>query len=243
MIFDTIIRKAGKAMKGYEMLEDNDKILIGLSGGKDSLALVEVLANRQKIYKPKIEVIACHIYIKNIGYQSDIEYLKNFCQDHDIKFIHSEISIQEDTKKNRNQCFLCSWFRRKQLFKIAEENGCNKIALGHHKDDAIETLLMNQIYQGTFSTMPPKLVMKNYNVTIIRPLILLREQEITELSNEHNYKKQVKNCPYEKESKRDEIKVLIKTLEKMNPNVMSSIYNSMTNIQSEYLPNKIEDTK
>ena len=102
---------------------------------------------------------------------------------------------------------------------------------------------MNQIYQGTFSTMPPKLVMKNYNVTIIRPLILLREQEIIELSNEHNYKKQVKNCPYEKESKRDEIKVLIKTLEKMNPNVTSSIYNSMTNIQSEYLPNKIEETK
>ena len=242
MIYDTIIRKAGKAMKCYEMLSDGDKILIGLSGGKDSLALVEVLANRKRIYKPKIDVIACHIYINNIGYKSDTDYLKRFCEEHGVKFILSEISIEEDKKKNRNQCFLCSWFRRKQLIKIAEENGCNKIAFGHHKDDAIETLLMNQYYQGTFSTMPPKLEMNNYNVTIIRPLILLREKELIELSMEHEYQKQVKQCPYEKESKRDEIKELITTLEQMNPSVVSSLYNSMSNIQTDYLPKKIKET-
>ena len=114
--------------------------------------------------------------------------------------------------------------------------------MGHHKDDAIETLLMNQYYQGTFSTMPPKLEMNNYNVTIIRPLILLREKELIELSMEHEYQKQVKQCPYEKESKRDEIKELITTLEQMNPSVVSSLYNSMSNIQTDYLPKKIKET-
>ena len=158
------------------------------------------------------------------------------------KYDYVTMTIEEEKKKHRNQCFLCSWFRRKQLFKIAEENGCNKIAFGHHKDDAIETLLMNQYYQGTFSTMPPKLEMNNYNVTIIRPLILLREKELIELSMEHEYQKQVKQCPYEKESKRDEIKELITTLEQMNPSVVSSLYNSMSNIQTDYLPKKIKET-
>lgn len=242
MIYDTIIRKAGKAMMCYDMLSDGDKILIGLSGGKDSLALVEILANRQRIYKPKIEVIACHVFINNIGYKSNTEYLKTFCAEHNVKFILSEISIEKDRKEKRNQCFLCSWFRRKQLFKIAEENGCNKVALGHHKDDAIETLLLNQYFQGTFSTMPPTLKMDNYNVTIIRPMILLREKEILELAQCHNYQKQDKQCPYETKSKRDEIKTLIHTLEELNPNVVSSLYNSMSNIQHDYLPKKINET-
>ena len=102
-------RMANKAMKDYAMLADGDRIMIGLSGGKDSLALVEVLAARQKIFKPKIEVIACHVSVDNVPYQSDIEYLKSFCEARDVKFIHKTTSFDEDTKDGRGPCFLCAW--------------------------------------------------------------------------------------------------------------------------------------
>ena len=157
-------RMANKAMKDYAMLTDGDRIMIGLSGGKDSLALVEVLAARQKIFKPKIEVIACHVSVDNVPYQSDIEYLKSFCEARGVKFIHKTTSFDEDTKDGRGPCFLCAWNRRKTLFKAAEEFGCTKLALGHHKDDILETLLMNQIFQGAYATMPPVLKMAKFDI-------------------------------------------------------------------------------
>ena len=178
-------RMANKAMKDYEMLADGDSIMIGLSGGKDSLALVEVLAARQRIFKPKIEVMACHVSVENVPYQSDIEYLKAFCEERGVKFIHQTTRFDEDTKDGRGPCFLCAWNRRKTLFKAAEEYGCTKLALGHHKDDILETLLMNQIFQGAYATMPPMLKMAKFDMTIIRPLALVREDNFLSACDIH----------------------------------------------------------
>ena len=176
--------------------------MIGLSGGKDSLALVEVLAARQRIFKPKIEVMACHVSVENVPYQSDIEYLREFCESRGVRFVHKTTRFDEDTKDGRGPCFLCAWNRRKTLFKATEEFGCTKLALGHHKDDILETLLMNQIFQGAYATMPPVLKMAKFEMTIIRPLALVREAEIEEIASEHEYRKQIKNCPHEKVSNR-----------------------------------------
>ena len=134
-----------KACAEYGLIEDGDKILIGLSGGKDSLALVEMLGRRQKIYVPRFSVVAVHVVVENIGYQSDTEYLEHFCKEQGVKFVLRKTSYEDTGRQQKNHCFLCSWYRRKALFDAARETGCNKIALGHHKDDIVETMLMNLV--------------------------------------------------------------------------------------------------
>lgn len=235
-------QKVKKAIYDYNLINDNDKILIGLSGGKDSLALIELLAKQQRISVPKFSIIAVHISIDNIPYQSNIEYLSDFCKNHNVEFLHIKTHFEKknDTKKdNKTPCFFCSWSRRKALFDIAKQLKCNKIALGHHQDDIIETLLLNLVFQSSISTMPPKLKMDKFDMTIIRPLCLLSEQELIKMQELREYPKQLKICPHEKISKRSEMKNIIHLLEQLNPNVRQTIWGAMQNIQKEYLPQKI----
>ena len=233
-----IERRFNKGVVQYGLIEEGDKILIGLSGGKDSLALVELLGKRARIYKPRFSVVAVHVVMKNIPYQSDAEYLKAHCEAYGIPFVQYETSFDPSTDMRKSPCFLCSWNRRKALFTVAKEYGCNKIALGHHMDDILETLLMNIIYQGAFSTMPPRLVMKKFDMTIIRPMCLVHEADLIELAALRNYRKQVKNCPYESQSSRSDMKGILRQLEAMNPEARYSLWGSMTNIQEDLLPDK-----
>lgn len=235
-----IERRFNKGVVQYGLIEEGDKILIGLSGGKDSLALVELLGKRARIYKPRFSVIAVHVVMKNIPYQSDIEYLKTYCESFGVPFVQYETSFDPATDTRKSPCFLCSWNRRKALFTVAKERGCNKIALGHHMDDILETLLMNITYQGAFSTMPPRLVMKKFDMTIIRPMCMVHEADLVELAMLHDYRKQVKNCPYETQSSRSDMKGILRQLEAMNPEARYSLWGSMTNVQEELLPDKIE---
>lgn len=234
-----IERRFNKGVVQYGLIEEGDKILIGLSGGKDSLALVELLGKRARIYKPRFSVVAVHVVMKNIPYQSDAEYLKAHCEAYGIPFVQYETSFDPSTNMRKSPCFLCSWNRRKALFTVAKEYGCNKIALGHHMDDILETLLMNITYQGAFSTMPPRLVMKKFDMTIIRPMCLVHEADLIELAALRNYRKQVKNCPYESQSSRSDMKGILRQLEAMNPEARYSLWGSMTNVQKELLPDKL----
>lgn len=227
-----------KALTNYKLIENNDHILIGLSGGKDSLALVQLLGERMKIFVPRFKVTAAHITVENIAYQSDLDYLKEHCNQFGVNFIHKVTSFDMDKEPDKSKCFLCSWHRRKALFELAKEIGCNKIALGHHLDDIVETTLLNMIYQGAIASMPPILKMEKFDMTIIRPLCLISESEMKEMEQLFGYKKQIKNCPYEKESSRKDAKDLIRELEKWNPEVRQSIWASMHNIKTEYLPKK-----
>jgi tRNA(Ile)-lysidine synthase TilS/MesJ len=233
-------KRVNKTIKTYGLIEPEDRLLIGLSGGKDSLALVEILGEKMKIFNPKFSVVAAHISLTNIPYQSDIEYLKSFCEKFDVPFVHHTTSFDESTDKRKSHCFLCSWNRRKALFELAKEHNCNKIALGHHQDDILETLLMNMTFQGAFGTMPPVTKMDKFDMKIIRPFAMLRESELIELQNIRGYKKQKKNCPYEKDSHRSDMKNILRELEKMNPEFRSSMWASMENIQEEYLPKEIK---
>ena len=229
-------RKFGKALELYGLIEDNDKILIGLSGGKDSLALVEFLGERQKIFRPRFSLVAVHITMKNIPYQSDLEYLKRHAEKHGIEFVHVETSFDISTDRRKSPCFLCSWYRRKALFAVAKEHECNKIALGHHQDDILQTMLMNLAFQGSFSTMPPLLKMDKFDISIIRPMALLKESDLVELEKIRQFPRQKKNCPYEKGSNRSDMKEILKRLEEINPNARHSMWGALTNIQPDYLP-------
>ena len=193
-------QRFNKGVVKYRLIEDGDKILIGLSGGKDSLALLELLARRSRILKPKFTVIAVHVGMTNIPYQSDLEYLKSYSESLEVPFVHYETSFDPSTDTRKSPCFLCSWNRRKALFMVAKEQGCNKIALGHHMDDILETLLMNITFQGAFSAMPPKLVMHKFDMTIIRPMCLVHEADLIEMARIRGFHKQIKNCPYESQS-------------------------------------------
>ena len=126
------------------------------------------------------------------------------------------------------------------MFTVAKEQKCNKIALGHHMDDILETLLMNITYQGTFSSMPPRLVMKKYDMTIIRPMCLVHEADLMALAEIRAYRKQVKNCPYESQSSRSAMKRILHQLEEMNPEARYSLWGSMSNVQEELLPRKLK---
>lgn len=230
--------KFGKAMKTYGLVNDGDKILIGISGGKDSLAMVELFANRMKIFKPKFSVEAVHVSVSNIPYQADIEYLKQYCESFNVPFHHVITEFDASTDTRKSPCFLCSWNRRKMLFETAQKYNCNKIALGHHQDDILQTLLINITFQGAFSTMPPLLKMNKMDVNIIRPMCLIKESDLQKMADLRGFKKQIKNCPYEQDSHRNDIKRILKELEKINPDARHSLWGAMSNIQNEYLPQK-----
>ena len=236
-----------KACADYGLIADGDHILVGLSGGKDSLALVEFLGKRAQVYIPRFQVTAVHVRIKERDYHSDLSYLEEFCARVRVPFIVRDTEICDEAKgerqeakgKDKHPCFLCSWYRRKALFDVAQELGCNKIALGHHKDDLVETMLMNLIFQGSISTIPPLLQMDKMPIQMIRPLCLIEEKEIQRYAELSGYQKQAKVCPLEKVSSRAEVKELLKQLESLNPNVRDSIYGAMENIKEGYLPKKI----
>lgn len=240
-IIRRIEKRFSKGLVEYGLIEDGDKILIGLSGGKDSLALVELLAKRARVFKPRFSVVAVHVVMKNIPYQSDLAYLREYVESWNIPFVLYETEFDASTDMRKSPCFLCSWNRRKALFTVAKEQGCNKIALGHHMDDILETLLMNITFQGAFSSMPPRLVMKKFDMTIIRPMCLVHESDLLELAQIRGYRKQVKNCPYEVQSHRSNMKDILHQLEEMNPEARYSLWGSMANVQEELLPKKVSN--
>ena len=239
-----LTKRFHKACADYGLIADGDHILIGLSGGKDSLLLTELLGRRSKIYKPRFRVTALHVRVKERDYQTDLSYLEQFCQNAGVPLVVRDVEITNDGVKeftndraaNANPCFLCSWYRRKTLFNVAQELGCNKIALGHHRDDVVETLLMNLFFQGAFATMPPILQMDKMPLQIIRPLCLIDEADIIRYAEEQGYQKQAKLCPFEHVSSREKVKDLLAQIKAFNPEAMDSIYAAMTNIKEAYLP-------
>jgi tRNA(Ile)-lysidine synthase TilS/MesJ len=214
-----------KAFVTYHLLEDGDYVLVGLSGGKDSLCLLEMLGKRAKIDQPKFRVEAIHVRMENISYEISTDYLEQFCKELDVP-LHI-VTTRFEASDKKPPCFLCSWNRRKQLFNLAQELGCNKIALGHHQDDLLHTCLMNQFYQGRFDTMPALLKMRKMPLSIIRPLCMVEESDIRRYAELRGYEKQVKLCPYETASHRDDMRRLFEQIQRMNPEARHSLWNAI----------------
>ncbi|MBE6261522.1 MAG: adenine nucleotide alpha hydrolase family protein [Prevotella sp.] len=237
-IEERLWKQFNKALGQFQLIDEDDRILVGLSGGKDSLCLLEFLARRSQIHVPHFTVEALHVRMENIHYETDTTYLQSFCNRLDVP-LHvrttrfettSEISNlkpQTSNLKAKPACFLCSWQRRKQLFNLAQELGCTKIALGHHQDDIIHTALMNLTFQGHFATMPAKLRMRKMPLTIIRPLCLCQEADIRTYSEQKGYEKQLKQCPYEKSTNRTTAQELFAHMETLNPEARYSIWRAL----------------
>ena len=222
-----------KALGQFQLIDEDDRILVGLSGGKDSLCLLEFLARRSKVHVPHFTVEALHVRMENIHYETDTTYLQSFCDRLDVSEITpDESATTTDSSpsgkgKQKPACFLCSWQRRKQLFNLAQELGCTKIALGHHQDDIIHTALMNLTFQSHFSTMPAKLRMRKMPLTIIRPLCLCQEADIRAYAEQQGYEKQLKQCPYEKATNRTTASELFAHIQQLNPEARYCIWRAL----------------
>jgi tRNA(Ile)-lysidine synthase TilS/MesJ len=228
--------KVQKNQKVRGFFSEGDKILTGVSGGKDSLLLLEVLGELSKKRNFKVQIVPVHIKIKDIGYNINFDAIDEICKHYHFKLHIIESSIDFDPTHKKGPCFVCSWHRRKLLYSTAREMGCNKIALGHHMDDAVQTLLMNMIYHGSISSMPARLSMFQGELQIIRPLLFISEKEIIDYKNIRKFPELIKDCPYGSDTKRNTVKELIAELEKINPTATLNIFRSMSKIFPAYLP-------
>jgi len=217
-----------KAIDEYNMIDDGDKIAIGLSGGKDSITLAMGLKALQRFYPKKFEIIAISV---NPGFEFfNSEFLKNTCDKIGIVYFEEKSNIKEivfDIRKEKNPCSLCANLRRGILNSTAIREGCNKIALGHNQDDVLETFFLNLLYGGNINTFPPKSYMDRSKITLIRPLIYAPEKSIKTFVKKNNIEVMPKCCPMDGFSKREYIKNLIWDFQKEIPNVKANIFGSI----------------
>jgi len=232
--------KFGNAIRKYDLIHENDKILIGVSGGKDSLCLLECLANRRKYSDIKYEIEAVFVDIKEVPYKIDQLWLQEFCDSLEVKLhiVSKEINI--DKRPKNAVCFYCSWHRRKIMFNLRKDLKCNKLALGHHADDALETLLLNMTFHGTISSLPAKLSMFKGEMFLIRPFIDFLETEIIEYARIKEYPLNNIACPYENDTQRMKSKKVLDEISNTFPNARKNMMKSLQNIYIEYLPKESE---
>lgn len=235
--------KVNKTLFNYNLIENGDKVMVGLSGGKDSYSLLDLLISRRKSLPINFELHACHVMATDMEYRADIDYMQKVCKENNVSFHIKEITVEYNPNDRKPACFICSWKRRKMLFTATRETGCNKLALGHHMDDAIETLLMNMINHSSISSIPPSLSMFNGEINLIRPLSTCLDSEMELYAKTREFPTEVKKCLYEKDTHRNSIRELINQMEKINKDARRNIYNSMQNIFDEYLVKKTIDTK
>jgi tRNA 2-thiocytidine biosynthesis protein TtcA len=218
------------------MIADGEKLAVGLSGGKDSLALIWILKNRIRHIPVNYELTAVYI---DPGFKGGFaRELVAHCEKLGIELIveHTDHGLVAHSAENReNPCFLCSRLRRKRLFEIAEGIGAKKIALGHHKDDIIETLFLNMFYSGEISTMSPRQEFFKGAMTIIRPLAFLDEDIIRKFSELMAFPVFVNPCPSARRSKRHAIKKMLTQLYRSNRKIRGNIFRALHHVRLDYL--------
>ena len=226
----------GKALHRYQMISDGDRIIVGVSGGADSLTLLWMLNERLKRVPINYELFAVYI---DPGFEGSFGESLQWYGDTlglPIRAEYTEYGLLAHGPENReNPCFLCSRLRRKRLFEIADELGCNKLALGHNKDDIIETLFMNICYAGEISTMVPSQTFFQGKFTVIRPLAFADEQLIRKFARDQKFPEFINPCPSANSSKRREVKTFLHQLYRANKNVKGNIFRAMSHVNTEYL--------
>ena len=227
-----------KAVLDYSMIQEGDRLLIGVSGGADSLALLDLLDSTM-FFVPRFSFIAVNIDMGFDPQYQSYQALEKYFQEHDYRYVMEKTDIgtlsHSDFNK-KNPCFLCSRLRRKRIFEIADGEGCNKIAFAHHRDDIIETLLINIFYGREISTMMPNQSIFGGKLHIIRPLVYLREELVKKYSRERQFPAVKNACPSSENSKRIYVKKLLDQLEVDNPDIRHNIYNAMNHVKTDYLP-------
>nr|MBF0221703.1 tRNA 2-thiocytidine biosynthesis protein TtcA [Desulfobulbaceae bacterium] len=230
-----INKLVGKAMHDYTMLSEGDRLLIGVSGGVDSLVvswLLDIWRRKAPIHY-EIQTVHLDLGFEKNAHQAVEEQLKHL----NLPFTIAKTSygIDSYTSAPDNACFNCARLRRNHLFDMAKDQGYSAIVLGHHKDDIIETFFLNMLYGGNISTMLPKQMLFNNSLKIIRPMSYLTKAQVYNLATIANIVPVKNPCPMSEKSKREEIRSLLDSLYKQNPSFRNTIFSSLSNVRTDYL--------
>ncbi len=237
-----LLSKFRKCIDTYNLIEDGDKIAIGLSGGKDSLVLLTLLANFKRFSPQKFDIVAISVDLFNGN--SDYKKVKDYCKNLGVEFVVVKSQIYDivfTERKEKNPCSLCAKLRRGMLNTKAKELGCNKVALGHTKDDLLETFFLSLFYEGRLSTFAPKMFLSNIGITVIRPMIFIDEHETI---NESKTMPVFFNCcPANHKTQREYIKNLIKQIKKDIPIAPDRAFRAIISPESYNLYDKYTTKK
>jgi len=235
-------RETGRAIADFNMISEGDKVMVCLSGGKDSYIMLEILRNLQHSAPVNFELVAVNMDQKQPGFPEHIlpEYLEKEGVAYHILEKDTYSIVKEKVPEGKTTCGLCSRLRRGSLYGFAEEIGANKIALGHHRDDIVETLFLNMFYGGKMKAMPPKLRSDDNRNVVIRPLAYCREKDIIEFSALKEYPIIPCNlCGSQKNLQRQVIKDMLQQWDKQQPGRIENIFAAVQNIA----PSQLADTR
>lgn len=218
-----------KAIEDYNMIKEGDKIAVCLSGGKDSITMLHGFKALQRFYPKNFELVAISIHP---GFEFfDTALLQNICDKLEVPLFIEKSNIKEivfDIRQEKNPCSLCANLRRGIINSIAIREGCNKIALGHNKDDVLETFMLNLLYTGSINTFAPVSYMDRTKITLIRPLIYAKEKDTNRFVKQNNIQVMPKACPMDGYSKREDMKNMIYSIRKDIPKVEANLFGAIT---------------
>ena len=219
-----------RAIDDYSMIEEGDKIAVGVSAGKDSLTLLCAMAYLRRFYPKKFELIAITI---DMGFEGGMDFtpVKELCEKLDVPYhiIPTEISkIIFDVRKESNPCSLCAKMRRGALHTAAKELGCTSVALGHHFDDVVETFMLNLFFEGRLGCFSPVTYLSRVGIKLIRPMIYMPEKDVKEFTNKNVLPVVASLCPADKTTERENMKQLLRSLERDNKGLRYRIFGAIT---------------
>ena len=229
-----IISCVRKAVEQYDMIQEGDKVAVGISGGKDSLVLLGALASLSRYYPKKFTVIGLTL---DMGYDNDYSKIKEYCNSFGVEYKVKKTNIKEvifDWRQETNPCSLCAKMRRGALNDFAIEQGCQRVALGHHNDDVLETFLLSLLYEGRINCFSPVTYLDRTDLYSIRPLIYVKEGDIKGAVRRLNIPVVKSLCPADGNTKRQEIKDILSQLDKqVNPGLKKRLFTAICNSSIE----------
>lgn len=241
-LYRRIKKQTGQAVGDFNLIEAGDRIAVGVSGGKDSYSLLHIMESLRRRSPVKYELVAVNVDSGFPGYRKEV--VETHLQEHGFAYRMEPTDcyriIEEKRRPGSSYCSFCARLRRGVLYTVAEELGCNKIALGHHLDDFIETLLLNQFYVGTLAAMSPKLLADNGLQTVIRPFVYVEEKDIIAFTRANGFPVICCACPVcgVVDQKRKRMKRLIADLAKENPHLKRSMLGALGNVHPRHLLDK-----
>lgn len=233
-----LISATGKAIADFNMIEDKDVVMVCLSGGKDSYTLLSLLSALKKRAPINFSIVAMNLDQKQPGFPENIlpDYLNSHGVDYKIITEDTYSIVKEKIPEGKTTCSLCSRLRRGIIYRVAREIGANKIALGHHKNDIVETFFMNMFFGSKLKSMPPKLLSDDQTNVVIRPLAYIEEKDIISFSRTMNYPIIPCNlCGSQENLQRNKVKSMLNSWEKEHPGRLNNIFQSLTNVEPSHL--------
>lgn len=230
-----------KGIAKYKMIKDGDKIAVGVSGGKDSVTLLKLLAEYKRFSPEKFELVAIAVDLNFKDNPTNFTPIQQLCDSLNLPFYIEKTDIGQvvfDVRKESNPCALCSKMRKGALNNLAKNLNCNKVAIGHHSDDLIDTLMLSLLYEGRLSTFAPKSYLDKMDLTLIRPMIMIKEMDIISYSKSLPVVKSC--CPANKMTKREYVKGLLKIIGKDIPNVRDMVFTALIHPERYNLFDKFE---